>query len=410
MRQKKKWIFSIVAVLILVVIISMFLLNKVNSRESVLEKISTAIDNNDPQLLISLMPIGMQSYPTAEESAKYFIKTAKNNKEMTLQLLNETNRISADFPYTVALQGKTLFFFDKYVFLPSATNLTLKNVDDDVTLEVNGKHMNTVDLQKPFLAGSYTFEAIKKSNWTNLRDTKTVNAGDKPSKELIFNLDGYRLDLSKELKGAEILFKGEKTGIKVGDPESTQFGPIKEEDSMEVQLLASFPWGETKSSHYDKMYYTLGSGSHFYFKPDEKAANELYIKFAEEYAQASVKQSTEPFKSTTEKFRVEQANEYTPSLFGNLKYKLIKTYFNKETPKIVIDKDGNPVMKMEGVIRYKRLKTDYFPEKEEVFTLAIKSLYDGSQKVWRVDEANFGSYASLPDQNEEEKYIVTSTN
>ena len=56
--------------------------------------------------------------------------------------------------------------------------------------------------------------------------------------------------------------------------------------------------------------------------------------------------------------------------FSSAKVELIKTYFNKETPKIVIDKEGNPVMRLDGVIRLNRLKTDYLREKEYVYSLS----------------------------------------
>ncbi|OXM87650.1 hypothetical protein [Paenibacillus rigui] len=35
------------------------------------------------------------------------------------------------------------------------------------------------------------------------------------------------LDLSNELKGAEIIFKGEGTGIRIGDHKSAEFGPMR---------------------------------------------------------------------------------------------------------------------------------------------------------------------------------------
>ncbi|MEC0182300.1 hypothetical protein P4H61_12490 [Paenibacillus peoriae] len=418
MLKQKKWMFVSLGVVVLLVIAGVIVANKSTSREGVLDKISAAIDNNDTELLISVMPDQIQAYPTVEDSAKYFLKTAADNKELTMQLLDKENsdvansvkemRVSGDFPFSVEKSGKKLLFFDKYVFLPKETYVTFKDLGNDVMLKLNGKEVQREDLQKPLLAGSYEIEAFRSSAWTSIADKKSITAGEKPNRELSFDLTGYVLDLSKELKGAEILFKGEGTGIRVGDPKSAEFGPIEESDEKEIQLSAQFPWGETISSNYDKSYYTLGSGSHFYFIPDKKFANGLFLGFAEEYAQASVKQSVEPFKSTTDKFRVKQVNAYQPSMFGNYSYNLIKTYFNKETPKIVTDKEGNPVMQLDGIIRLNRLKTDYHREKEYVYSLSLKALYDEGKQTWSIDEANLGSFATVPNQNEEDKYVITS--
>ncbi|GAK43409.1 hypothetical protein QP794_31910 [Paenibacillus sp. UMB7766-LJ446] len=418
MVKRKKWLFVSLGVVVLLMIAGAMVVNTSTSREGVLNRISAAIDNNDTELLISVMPDEIQGYPTVEDSAKYFLQTAADNKELTMQLLDKENsdvansvkemRLSGEFPFSIEKSGKKLLFFDKYVLLPKETYVTFKDLSNDVTLKLNGKEVKREDLQKPLLAGSYEIEAIKSSAWTSITDKKSVTAGEKPSRELSFDLTGYVLDLSKELKGAEILFKGKGTGIRVGDPKSAEFGPIEESDEKEIQLAAQFPWGETLSSHYDKSYYTLGSGSHFYFIPDIEFANELFLGFAEEYAQASVKQSVEPFKSATDKFKAKQANAYQPSMFGNYSYNLIKTYFNKETPKIVIDKEGNPVMQLDGVIRLNRLKTDYLREKEYVYSLSLKALYDEEKQIWSIDEANLGSFASIPNQNEEGKYVITT--
>ena len=48
--------------------------NTSTSREGVLNRISAAIDNNDTELLISVMPDEIQGYPTVEDSAKYFCR------------------------------------------------------------------------------------------------------------------------------------------------------------------------------------------------------------------------------------------------------------------------------------------------------------------------------------------------
>jgi uncharacterized membrane protein YvbJ len=385
-----------------------------NSREKVIENVTKAMETNDPKLFLTTMPEEMQSYPFAEDAAKDFIQKYSEIKDRVIEVLDVENDDVSDIVKEMRLSGEIPYKITKpdnssdYVLLPNETLIRLKDVDGDVKLKINDIEVTLVDFQKPFLPGSYSIEATKSYKWTSMTDKVSVSTGDKAEVEVSFKLDGHRMDLSKELKGAEILFKGEKTGIKVGDPESAQFGPIDEQNEKEVQLLGIFPWGETKSLNYDPTYFTLGSGSHFIFKPDEHAANELYVQFAKEYAEASVKLSVEPFTITTEKFNLAQADYYKPSLFGNEKFNLLKTYFTKEAAKITIDKDGNPYMEVEGIIIFKRLKGDYIREKDVVHGISIKALYDDKLKKWKVNEAQYSSYGALPNQNEEGKYIITS--
>lgn len=65
-------------------------------------------------------------------------------------------------------------------------------------------------------------------------------------------------------------------------------------------------------------------------------------------------------------------------------------------------------MQLDGVIRLNRLKTDYLREKEYVYSLSLKALYDEEKQIWSIDEANLGSFASIPNQNEEGKYVITT--
>lgn len=63
---------------------------------------------------------------------------------------------------------------------------------------------------------------------------------------------------------------------------------------------------------------------------------------------------------------------------------------------------------VDGIIRLNRLKTDYVREKEYVYSLSLKALYDDEKQTWSIDEANLGSFANVPNQNDEDKYIITS--
>ncbi|MGV2948134.1 hypothetical protein, partial [Acinetobacter sp. AGC35] len=70
--------------------------------------------------------------------------------------------------------------------------------------------------------------------------------------------------------------------------------------------------------------------------------------------------------------------------------------------------EGNPVMQLDGIIRLSRLETKYLREKEYVYSLSLKALYDEQKQIWSIDEANLGSFANIPNQDEENKYIITS--
>lgn len=63
MFKRKKWLFVSLGVIVLLVIAGLIVVNKSSSREGVLEKISGAIDSNDIELLISVMPDEIKTYP-----------------------------------------------------------------------------------------------------------------------------------------------------------------------------------------------------------------------------------------------------------------------------------------------------------------------------------------------------------
>ena len=413
---------GVVAALVLILIITVVSVQKSGSKETVLNKISNAIDNNDAELLVSTFPKEMQSYATAKDSAQYLIKTALENKTLMMQLLDTENnevadsvkemRLRGEIPYEVVKSGKSMLIFDKYVLQPNTTYITMEELPKNVTVTLNGKPVTHADLQEPFLPGKYEFQAAQQYDYTIVTDTDTVKTGEDPSEKVSFNLTGYRIDLSKEMKNAEIVFKGKKTGVKVGDPQSAEFGPIDKEAVSNIQLAAQFPWGEALSSNYDESYhgisYFLYNGdSHVYFKPDEKAASELFLKFAQQYAEGSQKKSIQPFTVATEKYKKSQLPKYN-SMFGAIeKQVLLSSYFNTETPVINIDREGNPIMELDGIVHMKRLKQDYLDEQEFAKKLMIKAVYDEEKKQWFVDEININSTVELPVGGEKEKYIIT---
>jgi len=183
----------IVGTLILVIVIGLISLNQIYSRQAFFEKVSAAIDAIDRQKIIALMPKKLQSYPTALDTADFFLKSAEDNKKLILQQLFEEEKSSkgltdTGFPYAVLKSGKVLFVFDKYLLVPNKTIVTIQNMNDDISLKVNGEPFQRYDLDKPFLAGSYMAEATKTSPWTNITDTLSLTAGMNSHEELVFNL------------------------------------------------------------------------------------------------------------------------------------------------------------------------------------------------------------------------------
>ncbi|MGE6577694.1 hypothetical protein ACQKFM_22605 [Paenibacillus xylanexedens] len=63
---------------------------------------------------------------------------------------------------------------------------------------------------------------------------------------------------------------------------------------------------------------------------------------------------------------------------------------------------------MDGIIRLNRLKTEYHREKEYVYSLSLKALYNEEKQTWNFDETNLGSFVNIPNQNKEIKFVITS--
>lgn len=400
-----------------------------HSREEVREKLLQAFQKKDADTFLSLLPKDAQSAPFAKEGVQSFLKESNEYKQMYPVMVDvmdvENTAVSAKalearskavLPYTIVKEGKTWIFFDNYVVKPAKAKINLKDIDKDVVLSLNGKKVSPSIFDKPFLPGVYELTGIKKYKWTTVTDKDTIHlGGDDPIEDVSLSLKGNELDLSKEFVGSEILFKGKATGIKVGDAESKIFGPINEKDEKEIQLKADFPWSKDGISKLNdqKNSSSFGKQQKYIFKVDEEKVNQFFHTFLKEYGDASTKQSTEPFKTVTEKYKNKQAESFASAARNTWsdpwKGTLVKSYLNKEVVKIFSNDKGYPILEMEGKAKYHLPAQKYSPEKDAVYNVQLNALYDADQKTWKINEVSVDSFATEEiDKNEEGKYIITN--
>lgn len=397
-----------------------------HSREEVVETVKKSIEAQDTKAFLSVLPSEAKSYPFAENGVKSFLKQAQQDSRLVVDMMDTENinvaprvlevRSKDLVPYEIVKNGKKWIFFDNYVVKPKDYSIQLEKVDKDVTLTLEGKKVSPATFQEKFLPGEYNLVATKKYPWTTVTDKKTIKLDGKDSLEKVsLNLKGHKIDLSKEFIGSEILFKSQPTGVKVGDNESKDFGPINESDEKDISLKADFPWtkdGTAKMNMEKKTGFGYGNVN-FSFKVDETKVNEFYNTFLKEFGDASVKQSIEPFSTATEKYKKEQADIFATNSKGFLmpfKGTLVKSYLNKETVRMVSNDKGYPVLKMEGKAMYHVAAGQYSPEKDIYSDVTLEALYDKEQKTWKIDKAyiNQGFMSSQPNVNEESKYIITN--
>ncbi|PFN09243.1 MULTISPECIES: hypothetical protein [Bacillus cereus group] len=400
-----------------------------HSKEDVREKVQQAFEKQDVDVFLSVLPKDAQSSPFARDGIKSFLKESSEYKQMYPLMVDamdieKTNvapkaleaRTKGVLPYTIVKEGKSWLFFDNYVVRPAKAKINLKNIDKDVALSLNGKKITPSDFDKPFLPGNYELVGVKKYKWTTVTDKTTIHVGgNDPVENVSLSLKGNELDLSKEFIGSEIMFKGQATGIKVGDEESKKFGPINKKDEKEIQLKANFPWAKDGISKIndDQKTSLLKKEGKYIFKVDEDKANQFFHLFLKEYGDASIKQSIEPFTTITEKYKNSKAESFASAARDTIikpwKGTLVKSYLNKEVVKIVSNEKGYPILEMEGHAKYHIPAGEYSPEKDQFRNVQIKALYDTDQKAWKINEASVdSSFAAEIDKNEEEKYIITS--
>lgn len=401
-----------------------------HSKEEVREKLLQAFQKKDADIFLSLLPKDAQSAPFAKEGVQSFLKESNEYKQMYPVMVDvmdvENTAVSAKalearskavLPYTIVKEGKTWIFFDNYVVKPAKAKINLKNIDKDVVLSLNGKKVSPSIFDKPFLPGVYELTGIKKYKWTTVTDKDTIHlGGDDPIEDVSLSLKGNELDLSKEFVGSEILFKGKATGIKVGDAESKKFGPINEKDEKEIQLKADFPWSKDGISKLNdqKNSSLFGKQQKYIFKVDEEKVNQFFHTFLKEYGDASTTQSIDPFKTITEKYKNQKAASFASAARNTWsdpwKGTLVKSYLNKEVVKIVSNDKGYPILEMEGKVKYHLPAQKYSPEKDAVYNVQAKALYDTDQKSWKINEVSVDTFATEEiDKNEEGKYIITNT-
>ncbi|PGO64007.1 hypothetical protein CN980_25900 [Bacillus cereus] len=401
-----------------------------HSKEEVREKLLQAFQKKDADIFLSLLPKDAQSAPFAKEGVQSFLKESNEYKQMYPVMVDvmdvENTAVSAKalearskavLPYTIVKEGKTWIFFDNYVVKPAKAKINLKNIDKDVVLSLNGKKVSPSIFDKPFLPGVYELTGIKKYKWTTVTDKDTIHlGGDDPIEDVSLSLKGNELDLSKEFVGSEILFKDKATGIKVGDAESKKFGPINEKDEKEIQLKADFPWSKDGISKLNnqKNSSLFGKQQKYIFKVDEEKVNQFFHTFLKEYGDASTTQSIDPFKTITEKYKNQKAESFASAARNTWsdpwKGTLVKSYLNKEVVKIVSNDKGYPILEMEGKVKYHLPAQKYSPEKDAVYNVQAKALYDTDQKSWKINEVSVDTFATEEiDKNEEGKYIITNT-
>ena len=64
---------------------------------------------------------------------------------------------------------------------------------------------------------------------------------------------------------------------------------------------------------------------------------------------------------------------------------------------------------MEGKVKYHLPSQKYSPEKDAVYNVQAKALYDTDQKSWKMNEVTVDSFSTEEiDKNEEGKYIITN--
>ncbi|MCU5096696.1 TcaA 3rd/4th domain-containing protein [Bacillus wiedmannii] len=397
-----------------------------HSREEVVETVKKSIETQDEKAFLSVLPSEAKSYPFAENGVKSFLKKAQKDSRLVIDMMDTENvnvaprvlevRSKGLMPYEIIKDGKKWLFFDNYVVKPKDYSIQLENVDKDVILTLEGKKVSSSTFQEKFLPGEYSLVATKKYPWTTVTDKQTITLDDKDSVEKVsLNLKGNKIDLSKDFVGSDILFKGQPTGVKVGDGDSKNFGPINKSDEKEVSLKADFPWTKdgTAKMNVEKKSGFGYANANFSFKVDEAKVSEFYNTFLKEYGDANVKQSIEPFTTATEKYKKEQADVFATNAKGfalTFKGTLVKSYLNKETVEIVSNGKGYPVLKMEGKAMYHLPAGQYSPEKDQYSDVTVEALYDKEQKAWKVDTAYItqGFMSSQPNVNEESKYIITN--
>lgn len=381
--SKPQKIMAIAVAVVLVLGVAFYKVGEsLTSRDKIVSKLTQAIASNDSaqlsKYIVSSDPKLKIDAKSLDALLKYMDKVPSygneiiksiNNQSVKMEISpklkgtsvdvfknNEINNNLNDL-FVLKKQGKTWFFYDKYVldlkpvYIRVSTNYKDTQIFLGDTLVCTSTQNDFTKEIGPYTPGLYTMKATLKGQYINLEQTVEIdlvkdidlsNPNQKVKDQQLF-LDGYEVTVDSDYQDAKLFANGKDTGLLIQDAKA--FGPVSKDGSVKLYAQKDFPWGTAKGKDV-----AVDGSSNIY----------LELNGLNDSLQVAL---------------MESINTYNKGWFDAFKSRDISKFTN-----VTEDKKNLLIADIQGLIDYKRMYTGTLSK--TAFDLNSFSIYQSDNKYY----------------------------
>ncbi|MBC2262714.1 hypothetical protein HCB45_14220 [Listeria sp. FSL L7-0091] len=391
--------------------------------ESLEKELISAIEEKDSTKFLNLFDSSKKKLNYSSIGAKSILEDwngkLKGNTALIMEILDPKGsqyaEIDADAKYHVTIKTKTHWlFFKNYYLDTNASKIKLDKTAKEETIYLKGKKLSADEFKNEFFPGIYEFSASKKFEYTTVEDSKSIKVDGKgEEKELAFLFEGTTVKIPEGPESLFVTFNGKETKMHLKPKETQDFGPISEDDLDKVAISGKLPLisevGKTAIGDENSIYTYYNRTEFENTKFDSQKLSDEMNSFIKSEFTAFKSRKISDIKNVTNNFITNNKEKYTEEIaFFSPEHRentLKAVYYDKETPKLYINDDGELEMTIEGII----LSNNSKESDELVEDLIMELLYVEKEDKWLINDYSCGGsiYRDMPSENAIDSYIVT---
>ncbi|MBC2014919.1 hypothetical protein HB796_02740 [Listeria welshimeri] len=415
--------FIIIGSIILVCFLVFLVVGKSTSKsnETLEKELISAIEEKDTNKFLNLFDSSKKDLKYSSIGAKSILedwsRELKGNTGLIMEILDSKGSHYADIEagakYHITIKEKMHWlFFKDYYLDTNASKILLDKTAESETIYLEGKKISAKEFGKNFFPGKYEFSASKKFEYTTVKDDNNIMVdGDGEEKELAFSFKGTTVEIPEGPESLFVTFNGKETTMHLNPKEKQNFGPISENDTDKVEISGNLPLisevGDIKIEDVNSIFTYNGTEFENTKFDNQKLSDEMNNFIKSEFT-AFKSRKISDIKNVTDNFISSNKDKYNQdSAFFIPEHRentLKAVYYDKETPKLYINDDGELEMTIEGII----LSRNNEEQDELEEDLTIELLYVEKDDNWLVNDYSCGDrYSDMPSENAMDSYMIT---
>lgn len=391
LTKKQKWIGTIIASIVVVIIGFSMWANHYQSAEVVEKRFEKAVEEESNKTLKRLM-IHEDGSPISQFEAKAFIELIKQRGDIMKYELT-----------TVVQRGKFLGIYDAHkieVIDQYAIGYHTDGISyafNDMDVDEYERTDNTITVG-PLAPGVYHVEVTIENDFgeyeseghvtlDQVHDYNEINI-DMPIDEVTFYVDNYH-----QLKDFKINIQIGDHTISINDNgETDAVGPMKTDGSLEATIHVELPWGNVESDPIEITERSMEVHAQFVTSDQFEQTLDLIEDFGEQYVESLAKNHTKPLKSVpkiVKEFVENKFNQYYEAYTGK-----VDTISVNENA-IYIETDDKPkiFIPVQYGLKGNNHDLDADPELQEYqATFELGLSYHSDDENWQIHSVNNHGY------------------